>query len=68
MDMDFIPRGGDDFQQDQLVDGISNARVESWFKEVDMQSKGFITPSEAVSFFRRTSLPKETLSKVRENI
>lgn len=66
MDADIImPGDGDAWQQEQqLVDGVSNAQVEAWFREVDGQSKGFISPSESLAFFKRTSLPKETLSKV----
>ncbi len=47
-----------------IVDGLPNGQVESWFREIDTKAKGYITPAEALLFFRRNSLPKETLSKV----
>ena len=47
-----------------LVDGVPNLQVEAWFREADSGVKGYITPAEAVVFLRRTSLAKETLSKV----
>ena len=60
-----VPRTGAELQHESsLVDGVPNSQMESWFREADAQSKGYITPAEAVTFFKRTSLAKETLSKV----
>lgn len=66
MDADILPQegGNEGVRELAIVDGISNNQVEAWFREIDTKAKGYITPAEALLFFRRTSLPKETLSKV----
>lgn len=66
MDADIFPQESktDGLRELPVVDGIPNSQVESWFQEIDTKAKGYITPAEALLFFRRTSLPKETLSKV----
>ena len=66
MDADILPQesGVEGPRELPIVDGIPNSQVQSWFREIDTKAKGFITPAEALLFFRRTSLPKETLSKV----
>lgn len=66
MDADIaVPSCGGNWHADApLVDGVSNLQVEVWFKEADAGFKGYITPPEAVIFLRRSSLAKETLSKV----
>jgi len=46
------------------VDGVPFAQLRTWFGEADGGSKGFVTPAEAVVFFKRTGLPKESLSRV----
>ena len=66
MDADILSQGtgNEALREFSIVDGIPNGQVESWFREIDTKAKGYITPAEALLFFRRTSLPKETLSKV----